>query len=325
MPKFRICFSDHLPGEPGGGDWESTLSQDQLPPDVTFQGSLEEARNEAKRINIQDYYGDWRTWVERDDLRVVLLSGPSCVGKGPLVASIDTFFPDIAYSTVPVIKAKESRPKGPRPDEVTLWDNPRYFRTADEITKLARQYQYAPRYIVGDCRGLPQAIDLDEILGAEYDLVLVEAYHTLGSQLRGLTNALYGSDKISAFVSPVSEKEIEEWRSQGVDLGPKLQEIMFDKLKVRTKYQGENPDDPKISESNMKRAGDAYSELQRAHTYTHVLVNHDGEGHSNWNRTPEGRFTARSFGDALKVMEAFAEVLRTGNTQYAEHWKPDAI
>ncbi len=325
MPKFRIFFSDHLLGEPGGGDWESTLSQDQLPPDVAFQGSLEEARKEATRINVQDYYGDWRTWVERDGLRVVLLSGPSCVGKGPLVASIDNFFPDIAYSTVPVIKAKESRPKGPRLDEVTLWDNPRYFRPADEITKLARQYQYAPRYIVGDCRGIPQAIDLDEILGAEHDLVLVEAYHTLGSQLRGLTNALYGSDKISAFVSPISEKEIEEWRSQGVDLGPKLQEIMFDKLKVRTKYQGENPDDPKISESNGKRAADAYSELQRAHTYTHILLNHDGEGHSNWNRTPEGRFTARPIGDALKVMEAFAEVLRTGNTQYAEHWKPNTI
>jgi len=323
MPRFRICFSDYLPGEPRGGERESTLSQDQLPPEVTFQGSLEEARKEAERINIQDYSGDWRTGIERDGLRVVLLSGPSCVGKGPVVAGIDTFFPDIDYSTVPVIKAKESRSKGPRPDEVAWWDNPRYFRTADEITELGRQYQYAPRYMVGDCRGLPQAIDLDEMLGAEHDLVLVEAYHTLGSQLRGLTNTLYGSDKISAFISPVSEQEIKIWRSQGRNIKSKLREIILDKLKARTKYQGENPDDQKVSESNMVRAEGAYSELQSAPAYTHVLVNQDGEGHPNWNRTPAGRFTARPIGDAWKVVEAFAEILRTGNTPYAEHWKPN--
>lgn len=325
MPKFRICFSDHLPGEPGGGDWESTLSQDQLPPDITFKGSLEEARNEAKRINIKDYYGDWRTWIERDNLRVVILSGPSCVGKGPLVAAINEFFPDIVYSTVPVIKSKRSRPNGPRPDEINLWDDPRYFQTSEEIKLLSRQYKYATKYIVGDCRGLPQAIDLDEILGAEHDLVLVETYYSLGSQLRELSNALYGSDKISAFLSPVSKDEIDNWKSQGIELDIKIREIMLDKLKTRTNYHGKSVEDPKVIESIKKRSGDAFSELRSACNYTHVLVNHDGEGHPNWNRSPEGKFTTRPIGDAWKTVQVFADILNTGDTKYAEHWSRETI
>jgi guanylate kinase len=252
--------------------------------------------------------------------RLVLLSGPSCVGKGPLVAAIDEFFPDIHYNGVPVIKSKESRDGKPRPDEVDIWDNPAYFRTAEEILALG-----PPRYLVGDCRGHPQAIDLDKIASAETDLVLLEVYHTIGAQLSRLEDALYGVDKVSVFLSPLSEQEIRRVRNSGIDLTEGISNLMMRKLEQRSQFQGKSMLDEKVISDNARRAATAYSELQNAHRYTHVLVNHWGEGNPNWNRTPDGRFESIPEGPALFVVEAFAQILRTGRSDYAEYWKPDTI
>jgi hypothetical protein len=106
-------------------------------------------------------------------------------------------------------------------------------------------------------------------------------------------------------------------------LDEKIYDLMRAKLDVRTKYQGKNPDDKAISEDNDKRARDAYNEMQHAYLvdmpysyspsdyvkYDHVIVNHDGEGHDNWHRTPEGEFTAYPGGDAWKAVESLAKIL----------------
>ncbi|MFZ5954816.1 MAG: hypothetical protein ACOYT4_00135 [Nanoarchaeota archaeon] len=302
MSKFKIYSKDVPQGE-------------------DFNGTLKEAKVEAEKIKRQ-HKGDYKTWIGRDGLRVVLLSGPSCVGKGPLVASIDKFFPNISYSTVPVIKAKESRPKGPRPEELDLWDNPNYFRSANEIKNLSKD---PLRYLVGECRGLPNAIDLDRILGAKHNLVLVEVYHTVGSQINSLKNILPGADKLNVFVSPVSQKEITAWKLQNVGLDQKIKKIMLNKLNARSKYQGANPEDPSVIKDNLKRAEDAYHELQSAHKYTHVLVNPYGEGHPHWNRTPNGEFTKKPQGGALKIVKSFADILKKGKSKYVEHWDSDTI
>ena len=201
--------------------------------------------------------------IERHGSRLVLLSGPSCVGKGPLVAAIDEFFPDIAYSSVPVIKSKESRGGQPRPDEVEIWDNPDYFRTAEEISALA-----PPRYLVGDCRGYAQAIDLDKILGAERDLVVLEVYHTIGAQLSGVKDSLYAVDKVSVFLSPISMEEIERLKADGTDLSPHLSKHMLAKLINRIAFQGKD-DSGQTSTDNALRALDAFSELQGGHRWHH--------------------------------------------------------
>ncbi|MFC1781551.1 hypothetical protein ACFLZ8_04760 [Planctomycetota bacterium] len=92
--------------------------------------------------------------------RFVILSGPAGVGKGPLQAAVKEFYKEIVYDTIPVIKAKESRPDGPRNEkEKEQWDNPEYWRTSREIRALESD----PRYIIGDCRGLPQAINQDKV------------------------------------------------------------------------------------------------------------------------------------------------------------------
>jgi guanylate kinase len=74
--------------------------------------------------------------------RLIILSGPSCAGKGPLVIALGRFYPKIEYNSIPAMKRKESRGGRPRPDEVNVWNNPDYFRTKDEIEWLRSEPQY---------------------------------------------------------------------------------------------------------------------------------------------------------------------------------------
>ena len=65
--------------------------------------------------------------------RLVILSGPSCVGKGPVVAAVKKFKIEIEHEEIPVIKSRESRNNIPRPDDEKVWKNKDYWRTAEEI------------------------------------------------------------------------------------------------------------------------------------------------------------------------------------------------
>lgn len=103
-----------------------------------------------------------------------------------------------------------------------------------------------------------------------------------------------------------------------------LTDMMLHKLAVRTRFQGKDLS-KEVADDNLSRAETAYSELRAAHNYTHVLVNHDGEGHPNWNRLPDGAFERRPEGDAGRVLGAYADILTKGHSDYAEHWKEDTV
>ena len=64
--------------------------------------------------------------------RLIILSGPSCVGKSPLTAAVKKFQPEIKFVQVAVIKSKESRYDKPRPDELAVWKNPDCWRMMAE-------------------------------------------------------------------------------------------------------------------------------------------------------------------------------------------------
>ena len=85
--------------------------------------------------------------------RLIALSGPSCVGKGPLLAAAREFHGELPFDLVAVIKSRESRRGSPRPDEALLWDNPDYFRPCPEIKRLR-----GDRYLHATVR-VPQALD----------------------------------------------------------------------------------------------------------------------------------------------------------------------
>ncbi len=242
--------------------------------------------------------------------RCVILSGPSGVGKGPLVASLNRFHPEIRYEQIPVIKSKESRPQGPRPEETPFFDNPDYFLETNEILHLADD----PQYLVGYCRGLPQAIDINKIQNTRDNLLFVELYHTIGAKLVK-SKHLTGVNVVSIFLSPLGRQEIQDLKSSGVNIGQYLCQIMLHKQLVRGRYL-ENID----LEDALYSSRDSFSELPSACIYSHVIVNHDGEGSPNWNRLPGGEFIARPEGDAGRSLSALEQIIKNSAAVNAETW-----
>ncbi len=63
--------------------------------------------------------------------RLVLLSGPSCVGKGPLAKALGWHYPELAAQLVPLVLHNS---RAPRPVEVERVDY--HFRSREEIERL---------------------------------------------------------------------------------------------------------------------------------------------------------------------------------------------
>jgi len=250
---------------------------------------------------------------------LAILCGPSCVGKGPLVAALNRFYPDLSYAPIPVIKSKESRVKGPRPDEEEIWDNPDFFRMEEDLLNLDKD----PRYLVGDCRGLPQAVDLERIRQADDPLAFLEIHHTIGLKLAG-TGSLSDARCLTLFLSPLGRQEIEDLKAAGVDLSGYLTNVMLHKQLRRGRYHGKTIDASFVQDAHQ-RAGDSFSELQSARLFSHVIVNHDGEGHPNWRRLPNGVFAAPPEGDAGRAVECLARLLSGAEPAGVENWNDMAI
>jgi guanylate kinase len=249
----------------------------------------------------------------------MVLSGPSCVGKGPLIAALNTFHDDLVYETIPIIKSRESRPSGPRPDELDLWDDPAYFRDSAEILSLRSNKQY----VVGDCRGLPQALDLDRITSSNLGLLFLEVHHILGSQLANLV-----PDRDIAvetvFLSPLGIQEIHDLQQAGINVSDYLSDIMLHKQLIRARFQGKLIDDTFITDA-LDRAKEAAIELRSATHYRYVIVNHDGEGCSNWNRDPTGEFTVSPEGDAGRALDSMVGIFRAGDGKSVERWSTSPL
>ena len=83
--------------------------------------------------------------------KFIILSGPSCVGKTPLLKTMAAVFPEIQYGRLILYNSRQ-----PRPVETEGVDY--YFRSETEIRHLDDK-----RYLVSKVRKLWQAIDLLEV------------------------------------------------------------------------------------------------------------------------------------------------------------------
>src|SRR5262245_42257694 len=86
--------------------------------------------------------------------RLIILSGPSCVGKSPLEKALDRFFPQLRQRLKKLVLYNS---RAPRPGEMDGKDY--HFRTREHIEALRSQ----ERYVVLDVRGDLQALDLEEL------------------------------------------------------------------------------------------------------------------------------------------------------------------
>src|SRR5271169_6001745 len=85
--------------------------------------------------------------------RFIILSGPSCVGKGPLHTAFSNFYPEYAAKLQKLVLYNC---RSPRPGEIDGKDY--YFRSREEIEGLREKRNF----IVLDVRGDLQAVDLKD-------------------------------------------------------------------------------------------------------------------------------------------------------------------
>ena len=233
--------------------------------------------------------------------KFITVTGSSCVGKGPLLAALKEFHPQIDFEEIPVIRSHGSRNGVPRPNETEIWSNPDYFLPDADFAKLDKD-----RFIIGECRGYPQAIDLKRVSEARKDLLILEVYHTIGKQVKKFN--LNDTKIISVFVSPLSIDDIENLKLCGVNTDCYITAMMIHKQIKRNEYMGAALTEKTIKDI-VSRAQDAPKEIENIKEYSFVIVNTDGEGSANWNREPGGAFIAEPIGGALRALNEFVSII----------------
>src|ERR1700756_3977811 len=229
--------------------------------------------------------------------RFIILSGPSCVGKGPLHSAFSKFYPELAAN---LHKLVLYNCRSPRPGETDGKDY--WFRSRDEI----ESFRQKANFIVLDVRGDLQAVDLNDVDRslAAGDLFF-EGNPFVGRELQETLREKV--NLLSVFLSPLAREEILFLKSRDVKLADFLTDVMRRKLLRRTQRQ-KGILSLKDLENIERRAASAYTELKEAWNFEHIIPNHDGEDSENWDAF------YYPVADARKALLGFADLVGAGKT-----------
>ncbi|KUG02468.1 guanylate kinase [hydrocarbon metagenome] len=227
--------------------------------------------------------------------RLVVLSGPSCVGKGPLCNALQTFYPEL-YGNLHRLVLYNSR--DPRPGERDGIDY--HFRSREEIIQMKNRDDFILLEVRGDLQGL----DVGELLS-----ILRQGQDVLFEGNPFIPRALWTSPQMSeipmlkVFLSPVSRREILWLKSHDADLPGVVSDAMRRKLLRRTQRQKGILSYQDL-ENIKQRSNSAPDELRLACQFDWVIPNHDGEDSENW--------TAFKYpvGDAFRALQTFVSILQ---------------
>jgi guanylate kinase len=242
--------------------------------------------------------------------RVVVLSGPSCVGKSPLDKALGRFYPEL-HGRLRGFALYTSR--HPRPGERDGVDY--HFRAREQVEELRGD----DRFIVLDVRGDLQALNVDHLMTLLEDGdAFFEGNPFVGRALQTHPR-LEKVSRLSVFMSPLSRAEILYLRERSnISLPDFVTDVMRRKLLVRTRRHKKELS-LKDLENIERRASSAYRELQDAHYFDYVIPNHDGEDSDNWDAF------YYPLGDARKSLSTFAALLEGEQTDGVESWEPDLV
>ncbi len=243
---------------------------------------------------------------------LIVLSGPSCVGKSPLKHALGKMYPELKRRLKPLVLYDDRLPRPGERDGVDY-----HFRSRDFIAGLRRDKDF----MVMEVRGDMMAVD---IKGLKQDLVQTDVFYEgnpfFGTKLLSHP-ALRTVPKKSVFLSPLSAQEISFFQGladEQIDLSPLLTEMMRRKLLRRTRHQKGT-----LSLSDLEnietRARSSYPELCLAWRFEHILVNHDGEDSDHWQAF------YYPVGEARQTVMAFADILRGKSPRQGEHWDRDLL
>lgn len=243
--------------------------------------------------------------------RLVILSGPSGVGKSPLDKALGRFYPELRKRLRKLVLYNS---RAPRPGEVEGVDY--HFRPRSQIEALRGESRYAVLEVRGDL----QAVDVEElrVLLEESD-AFFEGNPFVGRTLQ-LHPQLAGTNRLSMFMSPLSKEEIVYLKApeRNLSLPDLVTEVMRHKLLRRTRRQKLELS-AKDLENIETRACSAYRELKEAWHFDHVIPNHDGEDSDNWDAF------YYPLGDARKALNAFAALLEGRIPPEVERWEEQLV
>jgi len=242
--------------------------------------------------------------------KLIILSGPSCVGKTPLKEVFKNFYQDIYTQLRPII-LYTSRPI--RPGEIEGVNY--FFRSIKEFKKLNRDSNFIVFKVHNDYQAIDKTI-IDEMI-QEHDMFF-EGNTTVGRLFQTHPD-LADIKKLTIFLSPLSGQELIELRLRGKKyMRETVQKIMRQKLLRRLKQFGSDLDSNSI-EDLQRRASDAYVELKEAHHFDYIIPNHDGEDSENWNQS------LLPSGDAGRALDAFAAILSNKSHPNIENWEENLV
>ncbi len=243
---------------------------------------------------------------------MVVLSGPSCVGKGPIFTALRRFYPELASHFKQLVLFND---RSPRPGEEEGVDY--FFRSRGTIEALRDR----DGYVVADVRGDLQALEIAQIQSI-MDTGLMpffEGNPFVPGKLRDV-GLFERFPTLSVFLSPLSREEILYLKDpeRGVDLNKFITDVQRHKLLHRTQRQ-KGQLSLRDLENIEKRCTSALLEMREAWRFEHIIPLHDGEGHENWDAF------YYPIGSARKALLAFAALLQGQVTTDIEQWTADLI
>ena len=244
--------------------------------------------------------------------RLVLLSGPSCVGKGPMLAALKKTHPSLAGKVHKVVLYNHRRPRPGELDGVEY-----HFRRREEILSFRGRSDF----IVLEVRpGNFQALAKKDIENAlrEPGIAFLEAFYKFREEVRE-RGWLRENQILSVFLSPLTKEEILFLKGQAhVRLKELVSELMRRKLLRRTQKQKGSPSRRDLDDIEI-RVGTAYEELRAACRYDYVIPCHDGEDSDNWNQF------YYPLGDARKAVLSLVDILEGSEPRFGEKWPGDLL
>jgi guanylate kinase len=239
--------------------------------------------------------------------RLVILSGPSCIGKGSLHAALTRFHPELSVGMEKLVLYNS---REPRPGEVDGRDY--HFRSRARV----EAYRGRANFLVMDVRGDLQALDVAELKRrvGQTD-VFFEGNAYIGSALLKIQSV----DRLGIFLSPLSGEEL-DYLSDGerdVDLEALVTDVMRRKLLRRTQRQ-KGILSLKDLENVERRARSALCEMREAWKFDYVIANHDGEDSENWDAF------YYPVGDARRALNAFVDIIKGYPSSASERWAQGA-
>lgn len=243
--------------------------------------------------------------------RLIIITGPSCIGKSPLDNALKRFYPEVRNQLEPLILWNS---RDPRPGEI---DGMQYhFRPVEKLEELKSN----PDFVVMEVRGDTQALNIKELARKLLKGDVFYEGNTFMAKLLIELEAIKHFAKTSIFISPLSKEEIQYLSSKETPKGLSniIAEIMRRKLLQRTQKQ-KGILSLKDLEDIEIRAKSAYTEMKEAHLFDFIIPNHDGEDSDHWNAF------YYPIGDAKNTLLTVKEIISDNSNDRAENWEADLL